>query len=105
MAIPAKLLAGPQHLQQVREFAVSKTEELGPAPPLLAQSADAVAQSQQLGVDVGSFLHLALVLSLLGGKADGTERFQNGGSAPAAGVWHDRGRGLGVKTTSPAKST
>lgn len=59
------------YLQQAREFAVSKIDKLGPAPLFLAQSVDAVAQSQQRAVDVGSFLHpLALVLSLLGDRTD-----------------------------------
>lgn len=56
-----------QYLQQACEFAVSKIDKLGLAPPLLTQGVDAVAQSQQRAVDVGSFLHpLALVLSMLG---------------------------------------
>lgn len=57
------------------EFTVSKIDKLGPAPSPLTQSVDAVAQSQQRAVDVGSFLHpLALVPSLLGGQGGTGDR-------------------------------
>lgn len=95
------------YLQQAREFAVSKIDKLGPAPLFLAQSVDAVAQSQQRAVDVGSFLHpLALVLSLLGDRTDRqSTQFRMGVSAPGEDVQHHWGQGLDGKAMPPAKST
>ena len=61
-----------QYLQQACEFAVSKIDKRGPAPPLLTQSVDAVAQSQQRAVDVGSFLHPLALVPSRGGEERGS---------------------------------